>query len=80
LITVLPSVMLSGFIFEIQNMPRLLQYVTYIVPARYFLLIIRGVMLKGSEIDVLWVEAVFLILMTIVLLGIAAKAFKLKIG
>ena len=79
LITVLPSVMLSGFIFEIQNMPKVLQYITYIVPARYFLLIIRGVMLKGSEINVLWVEAAFLILMTVVLLGIASRTFKLKV-
>jgi len=80
LITVLPSVMLSGYIFEIKNMPRLLQYVTYLVPARYFILIIRGIMLKGSDITVLWVEAAFLVGLTMLLLFAASRKFKLKIG
>jgi ABC-2 type transport system permease protein len=80
LTTLLPSVMLSGFIFEIKNMPKVLQYITYIVPARYFLLIIRGIMLKGSGIKVLWTEAIFLVLLTLVLLSVAAKKFELKMG
>jgi len=80
LTTMLPSVMLSGFIFEIKNMPKVLQYISYIVPARYFLLIIRGIMLKGSSINVLWTEALFLIMLTLILLSVAAKRFELKIG
>lgn len=80
LTTLLPSVMLSGFIFEIKNMPKVLQYISYMVPARYFLLIIRGIMLKGSSINVFWTEAVFLILLTLILLSVAAKKFELKIG
>jgi ABC-2 type transport system permease protein len=80
LITVMPSVMLSGYIFDIRNMPVFLQGVTYIVPARYFILIIRGIMLKGSDISVLWVAATFLVLLTALLLFIASKKFKLKIG
>ena len=80
LVTVLPSVMLSGFIFEIKNMPFLLQLITRIVPARYFLLIIRGIMLKGSGIGVLWIEALFLILLAAILLFIAVKKFKLKVA
>jgi ABC-2 type transport system permease protein len=80
LTTMLPSVMLSGFIFEIKNMPQVLQYVSYIVPARYFLLIIRGIMLKGSSLSVLWTEAIFLIVLTLILLTIAARKFELKIG
>jgi len=79
-VTVLPSVMLSGFIFDIKNMPPMLQAITYIVPARYFLLIIRGVMLKGSGLAVLWVQAATLIALTAVLLTAAAKRFKMKIG
>ena len=79
-VTVLPSVMLSGFIFEIKNMPIILQYITHIVPARYFLLIIRGIMLKGSGLSVLWVEAVFLVILTVILLAVAARKFHLKIG
>jgi ABC-2 type transport system permease protein len=78
--TMLPSIMLSGFIFEIKNMPKALQYITYIVPAKYFLLIIRGIMLKGSDINVLWTQAIFLVLLTLILLTIAAKKFELKIG
>ncbi len=80
LVTVLPSVMLSGYIFEIKNMPIVLQYVTRIVPARYFLVIIRGIMLKGSGLSVLWVEATFLVLLTLILLTIATKRFQLKMG
>jgi ABC-2 type transport system permease protein len=80
LLTVLPSVMLSGYIFEIKNMPKVLQYFTYIIPARYFILIIRSIMLKGSGIGVLWFEATCLIIITIVLLFIASRRFKLKIG
>jgi len=80
LVTVMPSVMLSGFIFEIKNMPRVLQAVTYIIPAKYFLLIVRGILLKGSGLGVLWIQAGFLVLLTLVLLGISAKKFKLKIG
>ena len=79
-LTVLPSVMLSGYIFEIKNMPQVLQYVSRIVPARYFIRIIRGIMLKGSGITVLWHEAAFLIGLTVLLLMIATKRFRLKVG
>ncbi len=80
MVTVLPSVMLSGFIFEIKNMPLVLQIITHIVPARYFLLIVRGIMLKGSGIELLWVEAAFLIALSIVLLSVATKLFKLRVS
>ncbi len=78
--TVLPSIMLSGYIFEIRNMPKFLQYVTYIIPARYFIPILRGIMLKGSSISFLWHEAIFLVGLTVILLFVATKKFKLKIG
>jgi ABC-2 type transport system permease protein len=79
-VTMLPSVMLSGFIFDIKNMPPVLQAITFVVPARYFLLIIRGVMLKGSGLAVLWPQAAALIVLTAVLLIGAAKRFKMRIG
>lgn len=78
--TVLPSVMLSGFIFEIKNMPLPLQYLSAIVPARHFIEIIRGVMLKGVGVTVLWQETAALVALTAVLLGIAARRFKLKLA
>jgi len=80
LLTILPSVMLSGFIFDVRNMPRALQYISYIVPAKYFQLIIRGIMLKGAGAYVLWSQGLFLGLLTLVLLMIAARRFQLKIG
>jgi ABC-2 type transport system permease protein len=79
LITVLPSVMLSGFIFELRNMPRVLQAISYIVPARYFQVIIRGIMLKGAGIGVLWTQAIFLAALTVILLAVAARRFRLKV-
>jgi ABC-2 type transport system permease protein len=78
LVTVLPSVMMSGFIFEITNMPSVLQVIAYIIPAKYFLLIVRGILLKGSGLSVLWIQAAFLVLLTVILLGVSAKKFKLK--
>jgi ABC-2 type transport system permease protein len=79
-LTLLPSVMLSGFIFEIKNFPLVLKFIAYLIPARYFLLIIRGIMLKGSGIEVLWPYAGVLALITVVLLTLAAKKFHMKIG
>jgi ABC-2 type transport system permease protein len=80
LLTVLPSVMLSGFIFEVKNMPTLLQYMAHLIPAKYFLLIIRGIMLKGSGIEVLWPQAAAMVVITVVLLGVASKRFTVRIG
>jgi ABC-2 type transport system permease protein len=50
LISLLPTIMLSGFIFPISSMPPALQIVTYVVPARYFLIALRGIVLKGSAL------------------------------
>ncbi|MDZ7360115.1 MAG: ABC transporter permease [candidate division KSB1 bacterium] len=77
--TMLPTVMLSGFIFPIASMPKVLQFVTYIIPARYFLPVIRGVMLKGNTIFHLWLPLGVLVLMGIVFLAISAKRFKMRL-
>jgi ABC-2 type transport system permease protein len=79
-LTIMPSVLLSGFVFEIKNMPRALQIVTMIVPARYFMSIIRGVMLKGSGLGTLWPQAVGLVVISLVLISIAAWRFNVRIG
>lgn len=68
----LPTLMLSGFIFPIGSMPVFLQNVTRIVPARYFLVILRGVLLKGVGPEVLWRELVALGVIAVVLLGLAS--------
>ncbi len=73
--TMLPTFLLSGLIFPIDSMPRVLQYVSYIVPAKYFLLIIRGIMLKGSDLSHLWEPALSLAVMTTLLLTVSIKRF-----
>jgi ABC-2 type transport system permease protein len=79
-LTIMPSVLLSGFVFEIKNMPRVLRLVTMIIPARYFISIIRGVMLKGSGLATLWPQAVGLAVISLVLLTLAARRFNVRIG
>jgi ABC-2 type transport system permease protein len=51
LVSLLPSMLLSGFIFQIRGMPPFLQLITYLVPARYYLVVLRGVILKGAGLD-----------------------------
>jgi ABC-2 type transport system permease protein len=67
-----PMVYLSGFIFPIENMPRVIQWVTTIIPLRYFLVIVRGVFLKGVGLDVLWPQFVALGAWGVTVLGLAA--------
>ena len=78
--TVLPSVMLSGFIFEIKNMPVPLQWLSTIIPARHFIVIIRGVMLKGVGAVELWQETLVLGAITVALLGVAVRRFRFRLG
>ncbi len=79
-LTLLPAVMLSGFIFAIKNMPPVLQAITYIVPARYFLVIIRGIMLKGAGFSELAVQGVFLFAFMVVVLTVAISRFKTRVA
>ena len=78
--TVLPSVMLSGFIFEIKNMPLPLQWLSTVIPARHFIVIIRGVMLKGVGAADLWQQTLVLGALAAVLLGVAVRRFKFRLG
>jgi ABC-2 type transport system permease protein len=57
-----PMIYLSGFIFPIENMPRVIQYATYLIPLRYFLVIVRGIFLKGIGLELLWPQAAALAL------------------
>jgi len=74
-----PMIYLSGLIFPIENMPRVIQLVTYAVPLRYYAEIIRGVFLRGSAIDVLWPEALMLLGMGLFLLAVAALRFRKRL-
>jgi ABC-2 type transport system permease protein len=68
----LPTLMLSGFIFPISSMPEFLQGVTRVVPARYFLVILRGLLLKGVGPDTFWPQLVALGVFAAVILGLAS--------
>lgn len=71
-----PAVLLSGFMFPIANMPAIVQWLTYLNPLRYFLVIVRGIFLKGVGPNILWPHMVALAIMGIVILWIAAKRFR----
>jgi ABC-2 type transport system permease protein len=66
-----PMIYLSGFIFPIENMPPWIQYVTYVIPLRYFLVIVRGIFLKGVGFDVLWPHIAALLACGLVLIALA---------
>ncbi len=68
----LPTLMLSGFIFPISSMPQALQLVTYVVPARYFLIALRGIVLKGTPIALLWPQMLALSIYALAMLTLAA--------
>jgi ABC-2 type transport system permease protein len=71
-----PAVLLSGFAFPIENMPTVIQYITYINPLRYFMTIVRGVFLKGTGWEVLWPQVIPLLIMGIVSIAFAASLFQ----
>ncbi len=77
--TLLPAFLLSGFVFPIENMPFLLRIFTHIIPARYFVTILRGIYLKGVGLSVLWGEALFLVVFGGVVLTVAMWRFRKKI-
>jgi ABC-2 type transport system permease protein len=68
----LPTLMLSGFIFPISSMPRALQLITYVVPARYFLVVLRGIVLKGAALTTFWRELGALALFAAAVLALAS--------
>ena len=74
----LPAFLLSGFVFDINNMPVVIQWITYLFPARYFVDILRGLYLKGVGIEYLYVNAGFLIFYSVILLVLCRLLFKLR--
>jgi ABC-2 type transport system permease protein len=78
--TFLPSFLLSGFVFTIANMPQAIQLVTYIVPARYFVAILKGIYLKGVGLEILAGEAGLLVVYGAVMVLLANVKFKKKLA
>jgi len=75
-----PAVLLSGFMFPIENMPEVIQYGTYLNPLRYFLVIIRGIFLKGNGIGILWPQALSLLVIGLAVITISSLRFKKRMG
>jgi ABC-2 type transport system permease protein len=75
----LPTILLSGFIFPIENMPKILQWVCAIMPPKYFIIIIKNIMLKGTGIMYVWKETLILAGMTVLFIGLSIKRFKIRL-
>jgi len=75
----LPTILLSGFIFPIENMPKIYDYISMIMPPRYFIIIIKNIMIKGTGLMYIWKETLILIVMTIVFTGISVRKFKIRL-
>ena len=79
-LTFLPAFLLSGFMFAILNMPRPIQLFTYLIPARYFIVMLKGIYLKGIGLEILAGEAIFLTIFGVVIVLLAKAAFKKKVA
>mgnify|MGYP001559679740 CR=1 FL=1 len=77
--TMLPTIFLSGFFFPLAAMPKFLQIISLAVPLRYFLIVVRGIVLKGVGAEALWPEIIALTVFAIVIMGSAALRFRKRL-
>jgi len=75
----LPTILLSGFIFPIENMPVIYDYVSAVLPPRYFITIIKNIMIKGTGLAFVWKETLILTIMTMVFIGLSVRKFKIRL-
>jgi ABC-2 type transport system permease protein len=75
----LPTILLSGFIFPIDNMPVLLRGLSTIMPARWFVVIVKNIMLKGTGITYIWKETLILLGMTLFFILAAVRRFNIRL-
>ena len=71
-----PAMLLSGFVFPIANMPRVVQWITFLNPLRYFLVIIRGIFLKGVGAEILWPQMLALAVLGSLIMALATRRFR----
>lgn len=76
----LPTILLSGFIFPIENMPVILQWLCQIIPPKYFIIIIKSIMLKGNGFGYIWKETLVLAGFTMIFIILSVRRFKVRIG
>jgi ABC-2 type transport system permease protein len=77
--TILPSIFLSGFFFPIEAMPVVLQWVSYIIPLRYYLVIIRALLIKGVGVEAIWNEIVPLVVFGVLIMAAASVRFRKRL-
>ena len=75
----LPTMLLSGFIFPIENMPTLLQLLCQLMPPKWFIVILRNIMLKGTGFFFIWKETIILSIMTLLFIIVSIKKFKIRL-
>lgn len=75
----LPSILLSGFIFPIKNMPEILQYISQLMPPKWFVIIIKNIMIKGNGIESIWKETLIILGFTVFFIGLSVKKFKTRL-
>ncbi len=75
----IPSVLLSGFMFPIENMPVIIQYGSYVNPLRYFLVIIRGIFLKNNGLFILWPQILSLLILGLIVITLSSLRFRKRI-
>ena len=76
---VLPALMLSGYVYPVENMPESIQWLTVINPLRYYIELTRGIMVKGATLAELWQSGVALTLLGVVVLFGAAQRFRKRV-
>jgi ABC-2 type transport system permease protein len=76
----LPTILFSGFMFPIENMPRALQLISNIVPAKWYYIIVKSIMIKGLGFSAIWKESLILAGITLFLLGVSLKSFKIRLA
>ncbi len=75
----LPVMLLSGFIFPISSMPNILQIISNIIPATWYIIILKGIMLKGVGITLVWKETLILLGMTVFFIVLSIKKYKIRL-
>lgn len=75
----LPTILLSGFIFPVENMPIILQLISHIMPTKWFIIIVKSIMLKGVGIGYFWKETLIIFTMTVFFIAMSVKKFKLRL-
>ena len=76
----LPTILLSGFIFPIKNMPEILQWIAQAMPTKWFIEIVKGIILKGATIADVWKETLVVLGMTFLFIGLSVKKFNIRLS